>query len=61
MILAYLAARYGRQIIAVVVEHGHPVAVAIILALMMIATAGFYFWRGSMNKKRTWTIGERFF
>jgi len=25
MILAYLAARYGRQIIAFIAQHGHPV------------------------------------
>ncbi len=61
MILAYLASRYGRQIIAFIAEHGHPAAVAILLALMTTATVVFYFWRGSRNKKRTWTFGERFF
>jgi membrane protein DedA with SNARE-associated domain len=61
MVLAYLAERYGHQINAVIAEHGHPVPVAIISALMMIATAGFYFWRGNINKKRTCTIGELFF
>ncbi len=61
MILAYLAARYGRQIMAFIAEHGHPVVVSIILALIAAFTAVFYFWRGNMNKKRTRTIGERFF
>jgi len=49
MILAYLAARYGRQIIAFIAEHGHPAVVAIILPLMAAATVVFYYWRGSKN------------
>jgi membrane protein YqaA with SNARE-associated domain len=61
LILAYLAARYGRQIIAFIAEHGHPVAVATILALITAGTLGFYFKQGGRNKKRTWTIGARFF
>jgi membrane protein YqaA with SNARE-associated domain len=61
MILAYLAARYGRQLIAFIAEHGHPAAMAIILALMAAATAVFYFWRGRKDKKRTWIFVERFF
>jgi len=52
MILAYLAARYGRQIIAFLAEHGHPVLVAAILTLISATTAVFYFWQGSKNKKR---------
>jgi membrane protein DedA with SNARE-associated domain len=58
MVLAYLAARYGRQIIEFIAEHGHPVAVAILLALMATATVAVYFWRGSNNKKRAWIFGE---
>jgi membrane protein YqaA with SNARE-associated domain len=61
MVLAYLAARYGRRIIAFIAGHGHPVVVGILVALIAIATVVFYFWRGSKNKKRTWTFGERFF
>jgi membrane protein YqaA with SNARE-associated domain len=61
LVLSYLASRYGRQIIAFIAEHGHPAAVAIILTLLAAATGIFYFWRGSRNKKRTWTFGERFF
>jgi membrane protein YqaA with SNARE-associated domain len=61
MVLAYLAARYGRRITALIAEHGHPVVVAILVALIATATVVFYFWRGSKNKKRTWTFGERFF
>ena len=49
MILAYLAARYGREIIAFFREHGHPAVVAIILTLMAAATVVFYYWRGSKN------------
>jgi hypothetical protein len=51
MILAYLAARYGRQIIAFLAEHGHPVVVAIILVLIATAVVAFYFWQGRKNKK----------
>jgi membrane protein YqaA with SNARE-associated domain len=61
MVLAYLAARYGRRIIAFIAKHGHPVVVAILVALVATAVVIFYFWRGSKNKKRTWTFGERFF
>ena len=52
LILAYLAARYGRQIIAFLAEHGHPVVVAIILMLIATAVVVFYFRKGSKNKKR---------
>jgi membrane protein YqaA with SNARE-associated domain len=49
MILAYLAARYGRQIIAFFREHGHPAVVTILLTLIAAATVVFYYWRGSKN------------
>jgi membrane protein YqaA with SNARE-associated domain len=52
MVLAFVAARYGRQIIAFIAEHGHPVAVAILLALTTAATLVFYFWQSSKNKER---------
>jgi membrane protein YqaA with SNARE-associated domain len=61
MILAYLAARYGRQIITFIAEHGHPVVVAIIVVLIATAVMVFYFWRGSKSKKWTWKLGGRFF
>ena len=61
LILAYLAARYGRQIIAFIAEHGHPAMVAILMGLMAAAALIFYYWRGSKGKKRFWTFGERFF
>jgi membrane protein YqaA with SNARE-associated domain len=61
LILAYLAARYGRQIIAFIAEHGHPAMVAILMGLMAAAAVVFYYWRGSKGKKRIWTFGERFF
>jgi hypothetical protein len=50
MVLAYLAGRYGRQIIAFIAEHGHPVSVTIIVMLIAVAAAVFYF-RGSKNKQ----------
>ena len=61
MILAYLAARYGRQIIAFIAEHGHPVVVAIIVALIATAAVVFYFWRGTKSKKWTRKLGGRLF
>jgi membrane protein YqaA with SNARE-associated domain len=61
MALAYLASQYGRQIIAFIVEHGHPVVVAIFFALIAVGAVVFYFWKGSKKKKRIWAIGERFF
>ncbi len=41
MIMAYLAARYGRQIICFIAGQGHPVT-----------AAAFYFWGGSRANKR---------
>jgi membrane protein YqaA with SNARE-associated domain len=52
MLLAYLAARYGRQIIAFIAAHGHPAILAIIMALIAAAAVVLYFWRGSKSKKR---------
>ena len=52
MILAYLAARYGRQIIAFIAEHGHPVVLTIIMALIAIAGVVFYFWGARKHKSR---------
>jgi membrane protein YqaA with SNARE-associated domain len=52
MILAYLAARYGRQIIAYIAGHGHPIAVGIILLLTAISAMVYYFWGGSNSRRR---------
>jgi membrane protein DedA with SNARE-associated domain len=52
MALGYLAARYGRQIIAFIANHGHPMVVGSILLLVAAAAAGYYFWSGSVRKKR---------
>jgi membrane protein YqaA with SNARE-associated domain len=52
LVLGYLAARYGRQIIAFIAKHGHPVVVGIILLLIAAAAAGYYFWSGSKKRKR---------
>ena len=51
-VLGYLAARYGRQIIAFIARHGHPMVVGIILLLIAATAAGYYFWSGSVRKKR---------
>jgi membrane protein YqaA with SNARE-associated domain len=58
VILAYLAASYGRQIIAFIAEHGHPVIVGVIVVLIATAAVVFYFWRGSKSKKWTWKRHE---
>jgi membrane protein YqaA with SNARE-associated domain len=58
LVLAYLAARYGRQIMAFISKHGHPAVVGVIVVLIAIAAAIFYFWRGSKGKKRTWKWHE---
>jgi membrane protein YqaA with SNARE-associated domain len=52
MILAYLAARYGRHIIAFIAGHGHPLIVAIILVLIATAAGAYYFWGGGKRRKR---------
>jgi Flp pilus assembly protein TadB len=52
MILSYLAARYGRQIIGFIAKHGHPAVVAIIFTLIAAAAVVFYYWQGRENKKR---------
>ncbi len=50
-LLAYLAARYGRQIIAFIRVHGHPVALGIIVVLLATAAVVFYFWGGARAKR----------
>ncbi len=52
MILAYMAARYGRQIIAFIAEYAHPVVLTIIMVLIAIAGVVFYFWGARKNKNR---------
>jgi membrane protein YqaA with SNARE-associated domain len=54
MILAYLAALYGRRIIAFIAKHGYPVILAVIGLLLIAAVLViFYFWRARKSKKRT--------
>jgi hypothetical protein len=50
-----------RQVIAFIAHYGLPLVVAIILTLIAAAVVIFRFWRGSKNKNRTWTSGERLF
>jgi membrane protein YqaA with SNARE-associated domain len=52
MVISYLAAKYGRKIIALMADHGHPLAVGIILLVIGAAAAGYYIWSGSKKKKR---------
>ena len=53
LILAYLASRYGRQIIAFIAEHGHPRVLALILLLVVSSLVAYYFWGGGKGRKRT--------
>jgi len=42
LILAYLAASYGRQIIALIARHGHPTVIGIIVGLVCVAALILY-------------------
>jgi membrane protein YqaA with SNARE-associated domain len=57
MILAYLAVRYGRQVIVMIEQHGHPVILAVVMLLIATAVVVFYFWQGNKSKKWTWKLG----
>jgi membrane protein YqaA with SNARE-associated domain len=50
-VLAFLAARYGRQIRTFISQHGHPVLLAVI-GLIAAAVVIFFVLRGSKGKKR---------
>ncbi|HMD31087.1 MAG TPA: VTT domain-containing protein [Candidatus Acidoferrales bacterium] len=52
MLLAYLAARYGRRIIAFMAAHGHPAVVGIIIGLAAVAVVVFYFWMGKKRRRK---------
>ena len=52
-ILAYLAAHYGRKIIAFIAKHGHPVALTVVGILVVAALVAFYFWHGRRSSKGT--------
>jgi membrane protein YqaA with SNARE-associated domain len=51
-VFAYLGARYGRKIIALIREAGNPFALAILVALIGTAVAVFFIWRGFKGHKR---------
>jgi membrane protein YqaA with SNARE-associated domain len=51
-IFAYLGARYGRKIIALIAEAGHPLTLAIVAALAGTAVVIFFLWRGFKGRKR---------
>jgi membrane protein YqaA with SNARE-associated domain len=50
-LLAFLAARYGRHVVTVILHHGHPVLIAVI-ALIAAAIAALAFVLASKRKKR---------
>jgi membrane protein YqaA with SNARE-associated domain len=49
-LLAFLAARYGRQVLTVVSQHGHPVLISVI-GLIAVAMAGLIFILVNKRKK----------
>jgi membrane protein YqaA with SNARE-associated domain len=51
MILAYLAARYGRKMLPFLLQHGHPV-VAAAVGLVVTALLIYFVFRGIKSKKR---------
>ena len=51
LILAYLAARYGRKILPLLSQHGHPAAVAVV-GLAVTAALAYFMFRGIKSKKR---------
>jgi len=51
LILAYLAARYGRKILPLLLQHGHP-AVAAGVGLAVTAVLVYFMFRGVSSKKR---------
>jgi membrane protein YqaA with SNARE-associated domain len=51
-ILAYLGARYGRQILGLVTKHVNPVVVAVIVAVMVAGGLVLYFRNKPAAKKR---------
>jgi membrane protein YqaA with SNARE-associated domain len=50
-LLAFLEARYGRQVLTVISQHGHPVLIAVI-GLITAAMAALIFILASKRKKR---------
>jgi membrane protein YqaA with SNARE-associated domain len=53
VVLGYLSARYGRKIIAFIAQHGHPVALTVIVVVIATALVALYYWRGSRRGERT--------
>lgn len=51
MLLAYLAARYGRKLLPLLLKHGHPAVVGVV-ALIVAAVVAYIVIRGSKKKKR---------
>jgi len=51
LILAYLAARYGRKILPLLSQHGHPAAVAVV-GLAVTAALAYFMFRGIKSKTR---------
>src|SRR5580658_3159841 len=51
MILAYLAARYGRKMLPLLLQHAHP-EVAAVVGLAVTAVLVYFMFRGIKSKKR---------
>ena len=52
-ILGYLAALYGRKIIAFFRQHEYPFALTVVGLAVVAALLFFFFWRGSRTRERT--------
>ena len=50
MLLAYLAARYGRKMLPILLGHGHP-AIAAVVGLVVTAALVYVMYRGIKSKK----------
>jgi membrane protein YqaA with SNARE-associated domain len=61
LLLSYLAARYGRQIIAFIAAHRFPATFGIIAGLLILSAVMVYFWQGNMNRSWPGKLGRRFF
>jgi membrane protein DedA with SNARE-associated domain len=52
VILAYFSARYGKQIIALITEHGYPIVSTVIMVVFAATAVSFYFWRRARSSVR---------
>jgi membrane protein YqaA with SNARE-associated domain len=51
-LLAYLSARYGRKIIALLLHPGKPLVLVLVALVVVTALAAFFFWRATRRAER---------